>query len=131
MDIYSIPMVYSDYRRYNANQTALYQISRQVVNSLGWEIQQESENNILILPFVDGLGYISKIKLHIIGGCIEYFCTTDIDEVTLDYLNYTEKLGKQFFNGIQKHLNGYHRRKYPQKKYCNEKAKTRWRVHIV
>jgi|GEM_PF-5930015 len=50
-----MPCIYSDIKTYNCNHNFLSKAARKAIINLGWEIQQESESNIVgAQPKIDG-----------------------------------------------------------------------------
>jgi len=94
-----LPISYSDIKRYNFNQTFLLQSAKQVINDLGWHIQQEIESNtVILISKINGSSY-PKFTIAIYRGYITLNCESDSE---LQNYYETQTLVNQFIQTLDK-----------------------------
>ena len=94
-----MPISYSDIKRYNFNQTFLLQSAKQVINDLGWHIQQEIESNtVILISKINGSSY-PKFTVTIHRGYITLNCESDSE---LQNYCETQTLVNQFIRTLDK-----------------------------
>ena len=94
---------YSDIKLYNINPNLLSKAARKAIINLGWEIQRESESNIVAtLPRIDG-SQCAQITVHIMSSYVEVYYESDC-ELSFQQLIDSQNTVKQFFQAMDEQL---------------------------
>jgi hypothetical protein len=98
-----MPTSYSDIKRYNLNKSFLLRAAREVINYLGWDIQQEIESHIFAVISKGNDSPLSRFRVSVYQGYIALNCECDSDLAPHHYFE-TQKRVNQFIQTLDEHL---------------------------